>query len=475
MEEHFENIRIYLDKINQKISSKPEIKLVEESFVIRNNRMVNIDAALIINELVFAVFEFKSTVASLTKQEVLNIYELSNFECRFFVLSDGFQSKIYDTYYGDLATAKEFDELWSILFVEYDTIKILNLKDKLINEVNKEIFTFQKNLKGINKDLKNIELKTKILNVEKAVQIFKYGLAKNLKYDDNSRSFYISNDLRNSNELENQFFKTIIEDVPNGTDIYRYTTLDSVFKTIEGGTLRLSGIVGMNDISEIGYVDGYLDKKFVPMANDDHVNSVNKKYIMCSSTLEDELMQWRLYGDDCKGGCLVFKINKGAELPGLLLRKINYGINVNGINYHPELEFIKRIKERVRRKVKVDFQFRTLSLWRHFFKSYEYEPEKEVRLLLIENQSGEVKGQTHLTGTINPLEVKWNLTNSHQILAPFIILKIDDPRLRCKLKKVILGSKRPELGINLKQFGLLTRKKNLTHIQVVPSKIINYR
>jgi hypothetical protein len=125
--------------------------------------------------------------------------------------------------------------------------------------------------------------------------------------------------------------------------------------------------------------------------------------------------------------------------------------------------------------VKVDFQFRTLSIWRHFFKSYEYEPEKEVRLLLIENQSGEVKGQTHLTGTINPLEVKWNLTNSHQILAPFIILKIDDPRLRCKLKKVILGSKCPELGINLKQFGLLTRKKNLTHVQVVPSKIINYR
>lgn len=475
MEEHFENIRKYLDKIYQKISSKPEIKLVEESFVIRNNRMINIDATLIVNELVFAVFEFKNTVASLTKQEVLNIYELSNFECRFFILSDGLQSKIYDIYYGDLVSAKEFDELWTVLFVEYDTIKILNLKQKLIDEVSKEIFTFQKKLKGISRDLKDIQFKTKLENMERGVQIFKDGLSINLKYDENSRSFYLTNDLRDFNELENQFFKTIIEDIPNGTDIYRYTTLDSVFRTIEGGTLRLSGIVGMNDISEIGYFDGYLDKKFIPMANDDHVNSVNKKYIMCSSTLEDELIQWRLYGDDCKGACLVFEINKGTELPGLLLRKINYGIKVNGVNYHPELEFIKRIKERVRRKVKVDFQFRTLSIWRYFFKSYEYEPEKEVRLLLIENQSGEVKGQTHLTGTINPLEVKWNLTNSHQILAPFIILKIDDPRLRCKLKKVILGSKCPELGINLKQFGLLTRKKNLTHVQVVPSKIINYR
>lgn len=144
-------------------------------------------------------------------------------------------------------------------------------------------------------------------------------------------------------------------------------------------------------------------------------------------------------------------------------------------NYHPELDFILRVKDQLRKEVKIDFRFKTLSLWRHFFKSYEYEPEKEVRLLLIGNEKDEIKGEKFSTGSGASLDIKWNLTNSHHILAPFIILKIDDPRLSCTLKKVILGSKCPELAINLKQFSLLARKKNLSHLEVIPSKIINYR
>jgi len=37
------------------------------------------------------------------------------------------------------------------------------------------------------------------------------------------------------------------------------------------------------------------------------------------------------------------------------------------------------------------------------------------------------------------------------------------------------GTKCPELVVNFKQFSLLTRKKNLSHIQAVPSNIINYK
>ncbi|WP_432670519.1 DUF2971 domain-containing protein [Flavobacterium sp. SM2513] len=475
MSELFENVKIYIDRLKQFSSTKPEVKVVEQGVVFRENRKFIIDAALIVNEAVFTVFEFKNTVLSLTKQEVVNIYELTNFECRFFVLSDGVNSRVYDTYYGSIDTSKGIEKLWSILFIEYNKEDIDKFKQKLIDEVNKEITTFKKNLNFLYKTSKDIAVITKLSNLEKAIQLFKDGLEENLRYDKNMRSFYITEDLRDLKNLENQFFKTVIEEIPNNTEIYRYTTLDSVFRTIEGKTLRLSGIVGMNDISEVGYVDGYLDKKYVPMATDELVNSVNKKYLMCSSTLEDELMQWRLYGDDCKGACLVFQINKGVEIPGLLLRKINYGIKLDGENFHPELEFIKRIKERTRNKVKVDFHFKTLSLWKHFFKSYEYEPEKEVRLLLIGNQTDEIKGEEFLTGTGSRIDIKWNLTNSHNILAPFIVLKIDDPRLRCKLTKVILGSKCPELAINLKQFGLLARKKNLSHLQIIPSKIINYR
>lgn len=475
MEEHLKNSKNYLDELRIKIANKPNYSLLDDSFTIQNHQFVYIDAVLLVNENPLALFEFKSAISTLNKQEAINIYDSFGTDSLFFIITDGKQSKIYETNQWTVKNVDSVDELWKVLIAKLSEEQVEQLRVKIVEELKKEVFTFQKQLKGIRNSLQSYELESKFQNIIKAINQFEEGFSANLKYDVEGRFFYITNDLRNFNELENKFFKTIIEDVPLGTEIYRYTTLDSVLRTIEGKTLRLSGIVGMNDISEIGYVDGYLDKKFKPMATDDHVDSVNKKYIMCSSTLEDELMQWRLYGDDCKGACLVFEVNGGNEIPGLLLRKINYGIKVNGENYHPELEFLLRIKNRLRKKLKIDFQFKTLSLWRHFFKSYEYEPEKEVRLLLIGNESDEVKGERHLTGVGNDIGIKWNLTNSHQILAPFIILQIDDVRLRCKLKKVILGAKCPELGINLKQFSLLTRKKNLVDIQVVPSKIINYR
>lgn len=475
MEEESLIRKIYLDQIKNKIAHNSNYKLLEESFTVQDHKFVYIDAVLLVNDNPLAIFEFISSISTIIKQEALNIYERLGTDCLFFIITDGTKSKIYQTNKWTVKNVDSIDELWEILVAKLSEDQVEEFRIKIVDEIKKEVYTFKKELKDIRNSLQSNKFESKFQNILNALSRFENGFSDNLKYDVDGRFFYITKDLRKLNELENQFFKTIIEGVPRGTEIYRYTTLDSVFKTIEGKTLRLSGIVGMNDISEIGYVDGYLDKKFKPMATDDHVNSVNKKYIMCCSTLEDELMQWRLYGDDCKGACLVFEVNGENEIPGLLLRKVNYGININGENYHPELEFLFRVKNRLRKKLKIDFQFKTLSLWRHFFKSYEYEPEKEVRLLLIGNESDEIKGENFLNGTGIPIEIKWNLTNSHQILAPFIILNIDDNRLICKLKRVILGAKCPELGVNIKQFNLLTRKKGLVDIQVVPSRIINYR
>ncbi len=223
MEEYFNNIREYLDQILERIKNKSDFKLVEEGFVIRDHRVINIDAMLIINESPLVVFEFQKTVASLNRQEVVNVYEKTNFDCRYFVLSNGIQSKIYDTYFGNVENAKDFTEFWSILFVELDSIKINILKEKIVDEIKKEVFTFQKQLKGIKNTLKSYELENKFQNLITAVNLFGDRFSAHLKYDIEGRFFYITNDLRNFDELENQFFKTIIEEVPRGTEIYRYT------------------------------------------------------------------------------------------------------------------------------------------------------------------------------------------------------------------------------------------------------------
>ncbi|MFZ1514969.1 MAG: DUF2971 domain-containing protein, partial [Saprospiraceae bacterium] len=362
------------------------------------------------------------------------------------------------------------------LFKVIDKEQILKNKIGIHAEIKKELNTFKRHINSLHKKNKTEALTNIVGKIEKiSALLSEDNFLDNLSYDVDGQFFHLTTDIRDFSSYENKLFKTLVEDLPIGAKIHRYTTLDSVYRTIEGGQIRLSGIVGMNDISEVGYVESYLNRKYKPMSNPHDINSVNRKFIMCSSELEDELMQWRLYGDDCKGGCLTFDVINNNELPGLLLRKISYGLFIDGNNYHPELELLLRIQKRIKNILKVELKFRTLEIWKHFFKSFEYSPEKEVRLLLIGNSEDQIKGEKHLTGVGNPIDIKWNLTSSHQILAPFILLKLSDPRLRCNLSKTLLGAKCPEIGVNLKQFKHLSIKRGLTDLLVEPSKIKNYR
>lgn len=312
MKEQIQNIKNYLDQLQNKIKGT-KYSLNEQSVIIRNQQGIRLDAVLLANANPLAVFEFKDTLSAINKQEAINSYAKIEIDCPFFIITDGLHSKIYETAQRTLNTAQNVDELWEIITAQPLSKEIEELKIKIQQEFQKEVSKFKKELKATEKSLNTADLKFKFQNINTAVTLLENGFFANLKYDPDGRFFYITEDLRDFKELENIFFKTIIEEVPKGAEIYRYGTLDNVLRTIAEKTLRLSGIVGMNDISEIGYVDGYLDKQFKPMATDDHVNSVNKKYIMCSSTLDDELMQWRLYGDDCKGACLVFQVNKGQK------------------------------------------------------------------------------------------------------------------------------------------------------------------
>lgn len=476
MNDNLVKTQAYLSQLRELIFNKHGVELISETYVSIEGKIKIIDALITVNKKPLAVFEFKENINSLSKQQIFSLADDFKVDVRFIVITNGAISKIIDNYNAKFDSLKDVTALVAYLFREITVDEINALKPKIKDEIDKEVNSFKRHLSGLMKKQKGEILESKIAKIEAAAEIIRgNGFMESIQYDKDGQFFHMISDIRNFDLLENRFFKSLVEDVLPGSFIHRYTTLDSIYRTIEGGKIRLSGIVGMNDISEVGYVETYLDKKFKPMSNDDHIDSVNRKYIMCSSILEDELMQWRLYGDDCKGGCLIFEVIENAELPGLLLRKISYGIEIDGENYHPELELLLRIQSRIKRSLKIEFKFRTLEIWKHFFKSFEYAPEEEVRLLLIGNNEDEIKGEKNVTGVGNPIEIKWNLTGSHQILSPFILLELNDARLRCKLNKVLLGAKCPEIGVNLKQFKHLVNKRQLNGVNVEPSKIKNYR
>ncbi|HAC15830.1 MAG TPA: hypothetical protein DCE78_07795 [Bacteroidetes bacterium] len=476
MNNEFKDVKAFLNNLKKATDNVENSKLVIESYVRIGSRYKILDALLLINNEPLAVFEFKKEIKSLLNQEIITLADELPIECRFIVFGDGNYFKVIDTVTSIIKHATNGVVLFQILFEKknetIDRKTKLQIQDELIKACN----TVKRDLNSLIKNDKTYISNERIEGINYAISLLSSDhFLEELDYNNNGQFFHFIDDLRNFDSLENKFFKSLVSDVPIGIKIFRYTSLDSVYRTIKENKIRLNGIVGMNDISEVGYVDSYLDKRFNPMGDDILVDSVNRKFIMCSSILEDELMQWRLYGDDCKGGCLVFKVTKNSELPGLLLRRISYGVEVNGLNFHPELELINRIKKKLKRILKIDFRFRTIDVWKHFFKSYEYAPEKEVRLLLIGNQYDEVKGEKYLTGVGKKIDVRWNLTTSHQILSPYILLETGDSRLKCQLDSIILGAKCPEIAINLKQFKHFATKRGLSHLECRPSKIKNYR
>ncbi len=244
-------------------------------------------------------------------------------------------------------------------------------------------------------------------------------------------------------------------------------------------SFRMNCLVGMNDPTEVNYVENYITG-----ANRDYtqapwqtVDAYNRRFISSCSLMADNLTHWRLYAEDAKGVCLVLRIQEENLESKFLLKKINYGKRGN---IHPELELIKRIIADLKNKLNINFEFRTLNTWKHFFKPYDYSIENEVRLLYVLNNDDVKKG--------------WILTKSHEILNPYIDFKLNGDGLPIELIEIVLGPKSPEKELNQKQLQQYIRelrnKKekiivngnekevyeyNLSKIKVSLSRIKNYR
>ncbi len=272
---------------------------------------------------------------------------------------------------------------------------------------------------------------------------------------------YLSYDSQ-TNELtflegtELQLFDILLETPRNQEKFYRYLSLDSAFLTINNKKISFSGVVGMNDTTEVDYVENYLFKHTIDDKKKHwrHIERLNEKYIISCTTLEDDLTFWRLYGDDFKGA--FFELQLQEPNPMYIIKKVHYA-KKNGKD--SVLDLIKDVYNYLYINFGIKLVFKNIETWKHFFKPNEYEVEQEVRVLFITNDSS---------------KREWNLTNSHKILNPFMFIDMEE--LPFKINKIYLGRKNTFYLTNEYQFQQLLRDRKLNHsIEVKISKIANYR
>ncbi|WP_299823676.1 DUF2971 domain-containing protein [uncultured Pontibacter sp.] len=286
------------------------------------------------------------------------------------------------------------------------------------------------------------------------------GFINKIIFNDASNTYRFYDDITGINSIENQFFNKMFGEF-EATQICRYTSLKTIFDMLNFLSFRMSGLVGMNDKSEVNYVDSYLSKDSdmlsveKPLTKEHHstITALNKRYITSCSNIErmDDLTLWRLYSDDAKGVCLIFDVKKSNLNQYVLLQKVKYA---DADGKHKELDFLKNIQKEVESRTGFKFEFRKLSHWKHFFKAHDYKVEEEVRLLIIDNDA------------LDKIKTDWVMTYSHSIFNPIIDFRLNSKSFPIHLSKILLGPKCPEQESNFVQIQeMIRRKKRETEIE----------
>ncbi|MEI6820838.1 MAG: DUF2971 domain-containing protein [Bacteroidota bacterium] len=423
------------------------------------NKNVPYDISINIGSRILAIIELKNS-------QFFESFDFSRIEkfafennIRFVILSDGERFLVTEKGYTNHRALLSFNEFIEALIKykirDIETLKV-QIADLIKNLIIKSEFRF---------------LKEQIYNIFNQI-------VNAVEYDEIDQMFSFKNptDIEN---IENRIFRLLLKDNKPLKKIFRYTTVNTLFAMLNYNSFRMNCLVGMNDTTEVNYTENYITgtNRDYTQAFWKTIDAYNRRFISSCSLKEDDLTQWRLYAEDSKGVCLVLNINEEHLNSKFILKRISYG-KPGGI--HPDLDLIKNIIAELKNKLNINFEFKTLSTWKHFFKPSDYAVEDEVRLLYILNEKEAPKG--------------WVLTTSHGILNPYVEFKLNGDGLPFELTEIILGSKSPEKEINQKQFEqfvreLKRRKKknivdgvetevdeyNLSKLKVSLSKIKNYR
>lgn len=243
---------------------------------------------------------------------------------------------------------------------------------------------------------------------------------------------------------EDAFFSHLLNGrIP--TKLCRFTTRHNLFLLFKDGKQNMCSIVCMNDKSE----ETYADKKIGWDESWRTVHLENNNCFILSlmpQDKSDDLTMWRLYGNDAKGVCLNYEIEekqRGRKLKGdFYISCISYG---ESEKIHRELDFLCGVS-----LININhwqFRFNRWYIWKHFFKSFRFRDEKEVRLL-------------YLSDGKNKEEKQWIENSESGIVSKMLLFPmIPKNTFPLTLKNVIVGPKAPEPRKIAEQFNYIVNQE----------------
>lgn len=331
-----ENYVRYLSRIEKKIIEKFEIGLKETNFKLYPHYKYGNGERLFVREIdlcitdnedyPIAIIEIKEKLDDyiIAREKEIVIALTKKLRTRFAIITDSENLYLYDFSLERQSFEKiTFDELITSLKFQDDS----NYVNLIIEHIRKQV---QESKNAIIKDLNELITDDCI------------------EWNNNTFSF------KNETEIIRKLFPIDT----NKRKICRYTTLTTLFNMLQNNSLRMFGIAGMNDSSEVNFFEKsiYQDQD-IPLNQE-----INRKFISscCSSDNRDKLTFYRLYADDGKGVCLVFDVKQN---PKFLLKKVIY-LN----EYDAILDFLRDFIIFVNSKTGGTFKFKTLHDWAHFIK-----------------------------------------------------------------------------------------------------------
>ncbi len=353
---HFLEIEV-VDKLftilSDKIDSRIDI-MREETFHDLFNIEIRADIVLSYRGQILAAFEIKKMPevwAMRFSRETIYQTAFTMYKIPLFIVCDDKKYYICNHKYEE----KSLDEI----------VALVEMKIPSLNEIptDEEVKSF------ISKKMKDITFANK-----NRIENF-FNVNENLyKFDKDSGVIKFTDE-----QTEDAFFSTLIStQIPDV--LCRYTNRHNLFLMLNEKKQNMCSVVCMNDRGECDYTDKWLKYE-------DALNEENNSFILSliPGNKEDDLTMWRLYGDDARGVCLVYKIkgelsNGKFNSKGFYLAPVSYGTSVDS---HPELELVQSMAGLSIRGW--NFKFERWSIWKHFFKSYRFSDEGEIRLLYIGN------------------------------------------------------------------------------------------
>jgi len=256
---------------------------------------------------------------------------------------------------------------------------------------------------------------------------------------------------------ETAFFSNLLwKDKERVTTLAKYCTKETLFRMLNDMKQTMASLVNMNDKSECDYADKLLDNDESKWFEKDKEEVTNCFLMsMVDGNRKDELTPWRLYGDQSRGVSISYD-NCKNENNGFYVATVHY------VKTDEEEKILPAIKEMQYKELNngIYFLFGNWSVWKHFFKSADYEVKKEYRIIYQRDYENK---------RIPPL--KWVSDPSTNIFFPiaeFYLrqedLDVDSDKdhnmlFPFPIKEVFLGPNMPEADANKAEIELMAQDK----------------